>query len=127
MAYIDGFIIPVPKKNLATYRKIATKAAKIWMDHGALEYYECAGDDLDSAAPMCFSFMNLNNVKKKKDETVVFSWVMYRSKAHRDACNKKIMADPRMDAMMKDTKPYFDSKRMAYGGFKVFVEGKKKK
>jgi uncharacterized protein YbaA (DUF1428 family) len=111
-------------KNLAAYRKIAAKAAKLWMEYDALEYYECADDDLD--VPMCFSFNSLNNVKAKKGEAVVFSWIMYRSKAHRDAVNKKIMKDPRMDEMMKDTGPVFDAKRMAYGGFKVIVEGKKK-
>lgn len=119
--YIDGFLIPLPKKNLAKYKRLATAAAKVWMDHGALQYMECVGDDLDVNG-MFFAFPKA--IKCKPGETVVFSWVVYRNKKHRDQVNKKIMADPRMDKMYRDQlkSPLFDSKRMAYGGFATIVE-----
>lgn len=116
MSYIDGFVIPVPKKNMKKYAAISKKAGKIWKDHGALEYKECAGDDLD---PKVFPFAK--TVRAKAGETIVFSWISYKSRAHRDRVNKAIMKDPRMIAMMKVPMP-FDTKRMAYGGFKVFVD-----
>lgn len=119
--YIDGFVIPVPKKNLARYKRLATAASKVWMENGALQYWECAGDDLDSEG-IAFPFPKV--VKCKPDETVVFSWVVYRDRKHRDQVNKKVMADPRLakmySAQMKA--PIFDHKRMAYGGFKTIVE-----
>ena len=118
MSYVDGFLIPVPKKNLAAYRRIAAKAGKIWRELGALEYRECVGDDL--AVKMGVSFPKA--AKAKAGETVVFSWIVYRSKAQRDRVNAKVMKDPRIAKMMEGKAMPFDMKRMAYGGFKVFVE-----
>jgi uncharacterized protein YbaA (DUF1428 family) len=117
--YVDGFLLPVPKKNLAAYRRISTKAGKIWRKHGALEYIECVGDDLNIKGMGSF----LRRMKPKRGETVVFSWIVYKSRRHRDAVNKKVMKDPRMAAMMGDPKSMpFDVKRMLYGGFKVFID-----
>lgn len=118
MAYVDGFVLPVPEKNLAAYRKIAQKAAKIWMEYGALQYCECIGDDLTPTWGLSFA----KTIKVKPGETVVFSWIMYKSKAQRNSVNKKIMADPRITAMMDPKDPPFDCKRMVYGGFKIIVE-----
>ena len=115
MAYVDGFVIPVKKKNLAAYRRMARAAGKIWKEFGALDFVETAGDDL---APKG-QFRKMT--RASADETVVFSWIVYRSKAQRDAVNKKVMKDPRIDAMMKGRDMPFDVKRMAYGGFKVIV------
>ncbi len=115
--YVDGFVIPIPKKNLAAYRKMARAACKIWMEHGALEYHECVGDDLK--IPGMTSF--LKGAKAKPSETVMFSWVSYKSKAHRDRCNAKIMTDPRIKKMMEKGCP-FDMKRMMYGGFKSIAD-----
>ena len=117
MAYADGFVIPIPKKNVEAYRKIARKASKVWMEHGALEYYECVGDDLAVPAPMA-GFPAL--AKLKKNETVVFAWIVYKSKAHRDRVNAKVMKDPRMHMSPKDMP--FDLSGMACGGFKVIVK-----
>lgn len=120
MAYADGFLLPVATKNLAAYRKVSEAAGKIWMEHGALDYKECAGDDL-FVKGMTANFPA--TLKAKKGETVVFSWILYRDRAHRDAVNAKVMADPRMDAMMKSGKPMpFDVARMNYGGFEAFVD-----
>lgn len=116
MNYVDGFVIPVPKKNLAAYRKMAAQAARVWKDHGALAFCETVGDDLKMAKARSFPSM----VKSKPGEAIVFSWIVYKSKAQRDRVNKKIMKDPRLLKMMKDESP-FDVKRMAYGGFKVIV------
>jgi uncharacterized protein YbaA (DUF1428 family) len=116
MAYVDGFVLPVSKKNLAAYRRMSKKAGKIWREHGALEYREAAGDDL--GVKMGLPFPKL--VKTKPGETVVFAWILYKSRAHRDRVNAKVMKDPRLDMDIK--KMPFDVKRMAYGGFKVFVE-----
>ena len=116
--YVDGFVIPIPKKNLAAYRRMAAKAGKIWKEHGALEYLECAGDDLRTKGMASF----LTLARTKPSETVVFSWVVYKSKAHRDRVNKKIMADPRLAAMMEGKEMPFNVKRMAYGGFRVIVD-----
>jgi uncharacterized protein YbaA (DUF1428 family) len=115
--YVDGYVIPVPKKNLATYRKLSAKAGKVWMDHGALQYAECAGDDLDIKGTMPFP----KQLKLKPGETVVFAWIAYKSKAHRDAVNKKVMADPRLANMSAKNSP-FDVKRMCYGGFTAMVD-----
>ena len=114
--YVDGFVIAVPKKNLAAYRKMAKLGARVWKGHGALEYVECVGDDL--ATSMGISFTKL--AKTRPGETVCFSFIVYKSRAHRDAVNKKVMADPRM-AEAPSPMP-FDMKRMAFGGFKAIVE-----
>ena len=119
MRYVDGFVLPVPKKNLAVYKKMARLAAKVWRDHGALEYVECVGEDL--AVKMGAGF--LKPTKAKAGETVFFSWIGYKSRAHRDAVNKKVMKDPRLAQMMKKGQPMpFDIKRMQYAGFSVFVD-----
>lgn len=115
MAYVDGFIVAVPKKNLDAYRKMAKLAAKVWREHGATNYKECVADD----APMGKITSFPRSVKQKPDETVIFAWVEYKSRAHRDRVLKKVMADPRMK--MDAKKAPFDAKRMIYGGFKVFV------
>ena len=118
MAYVDGFVFPMPKKNLAAYRRMARKAGKIWREHGALEYRECVGEDL--AVKMGKPFPTLT--KAKRGETVVFSWIVYRSRRHRDRVNAKVMKDPRLASMMEPKAMPFDVKRMAYGGFRVLVE-----
>jgi len=116
MPYVDGFVIPVPKKNVAAYRKMARMGARAWKKHGALEYFECIGDDLKVPFGMPFP----KALKVKANETVVFSWILYKSRAHRDAVNKKVMKE--MPDMAPASMP-FDFKRMVYGGFKVIVEG----
>lgn len=118
--YADGFVIPLPEKNLAKYRRIAAKAGKVWMEHGALAYYECAGDDLTPAG-IVTTFPRM--AKVKPGETVIFSWILYRSRAHRNSVIKKVMADPRLADLMDPKDSPFDMKRMAMGGFKVIVEG----
>jgi uncharacterized protein YbaA (DUF1428 family) len=118
MRYVDGYVLPVPKKNLAKYQKIAAKAGKIWKEHGALQYCECAGDDLVPQCGMPFP----KQMKLKPGETVVFAFVVYKSKAQRDKVNKKVMADPRLSAMMDPKDPIFDWKRMCYGGFTTLVD-----
>lgn len=117
MRYVDGFVVPVPKKNVQAYRRLARKAGKIWKEHGALEYIECVADDVKPGKLTSFP----QSVKLKKDELVMFSWIVYKSRAHRDRVNKKVMADPRMLAMNPKSMP-FDGKRMIYGGFKALVE-----
>lgn len=119
MTYVDGFVLPVPKKNLNTYKKIAKKASAVWKDHGALEYRECVGEDMK--IPGMYSFPQM--VKPKKGEVVFFSYITYKSRKHRDQVNKKVMADPRLAAMCDPKKMPFDCKRMAYGGFEVLIEG----
>lgn len=114
--YIDGFVLPVPKDNLETYRTMASKACAVWIEHGALEYRECALED--GTAHEMVSYPQLANCKE--DETVIFSWIAYRDRAHRDEVNAKVMADPRMNEMC-DGKT-FDYKRMAYGGFEAIVQ-----
>jgi uncharacterized protein YbaA (DUF1428 family) len=116
--YVDGYLLPVPKKNLRTYRRIAQKAGRVWRDHGALEYRECVGDDLQVKMGVPFP----RRLKTKRAETVVFSWIVFRSRAHRDAVNAKVMKDPRLAKMMDSKAMPFDVKRMAYGGFKVLVD-----
>ena len=118
MPYADGFVLPVPKKNLQAYRRIAQKAGKIWREHGALEYRECAGDDLDVKFGVPFT----RTIKVKPGETVVFSWIVYKSRAHRDQVNAKVMKDPRLAKMVDPKAMPFDVKRMVYGGFKVLVD-----
>jgi uncharacterized protein YbaA (DUF1428 family) len=117
MSYVDGFVVPVPKKNLAAYRRMARKAGKVWRDHGALDYNECVADDVKPGKHTSFP----QSVKLKAGETVVFSWIVYKSRAHRDRVNAKAMADPRLADMMDPKKMPFDGKRMFWGGFKVFV------
>lgn len=118
MPYVDGFVIPIPKKNMAAYRRMATQAGKIWMEYGAVEYRECVGDDLATKWGIPFTKL----AKAKRTDTVLFSWIVYKSKAHRDSVNARIMKDPRILKMMKDKKPPFDAKKMAYGGFKTIVD-----
>ena len=118
MKYVDGYVLPVPKKNLATYRRMAQAAGKIWRKHGALQFCECVGDDLKTKKIKSFPQL----VKPKRGETVMFSWIVFKSKAHRDAVNAEVMKDPRLAKMMKSRKMPFDFKRMAYGGFKVIVD-----
>jgi uncharacterized protein YbaA (DUF1428 family) len=116
--YVDGFVIPIPKKNVDAYRRIAQKAGKVWREHGALEYVEAVGDDLKVKGMTPFP----RRIKAKAGETVVFSWITYKSKAHRDKVNAKVMKDPRLAHMMQPDSPMpFDVKRMLYGGFKVLV------
>ena len=118
MSYVDGFVLPVPKKNLKLYRGIAQKAGKIWREHGALQYVEAEGDDM--AVPFGVPFPK--QIKVKAGETVVFSWIVYKSRAHRDKVNAKVMADPRMNKIMGNKAMPFDIKRMVYGGFKFLVD-----
>lgn len=118
MPYVDGFVLPVPKKNLAAYRAIARKAGKIWMEYGALEYIECVEDDVKPGKHTSFP----QAVKRKPDEVVVLSWIVYKSRAQRDRINAKVMADPRMSAICPPGKMPFDGKRMFWGGFKPIVQ-----
>lgn len=115
--YIDGFVIPVPKAKIEDYRKIAEKAGAIWREHGALEYYECVGEDM--TVEKMVSFPQLADAGP--DDTVVFSWIAYKSREHRDEVNAKVMADPRLTEMMNDENQPFDCSKMAYGGFDVLV------
>lgn len=119
--YVDGFVLPVPRKNLQGYRKMAKEAGKIWMKHGALQYIECAGDDLKSVAKFGgLSFPKLANAKPSK--TIVFAYIVYKSRAHRDKVNARVMKDPVMiDPKNKDMQMPFEMKRMAYGGFSSIV------
>ncbi len=116
--YVDGFVIPVPKKNAAAYQKMARKAGKVWMEHGALDYRECVGDDVKPGKFTSFP----QGVKLKKDEVVWFSWIVYKSRKHRDQVNAKVMKDPRLAAMMNPKAMPFDGRRMIMGGFKVVVD-----
>jgi uncharacterized protein YbaA (DUF1428 family) len=118
MRYVDGFVLPVPKKNLQAYRRLARKASGIWREHGALEYRECVGDDLNVKMGVPFP----RRIKLKPGETVVFSWIVYKSRAHRDRVNAKVMKDPRVTSMCDPKDMPFDVKRMVYGGFKVLVD-----
>ncbi len=115
--YVDGFVVPVPKKNLAAYRALARKCGKIWMEYGALKYTECAADDVKPGKVTSFP----QAVKLKPTEVVVFSWIVFKSRKHRDSVNAKVMKDPRFLSMNPKTMP-FDGKRMFWGGFKAFVE-----
>jgi uncharacterized protein YbaA (DUF1428 family) len=116
--YVDGFVIAVPKKKLGTYRKMARLGAKVWKEHGALEYYECVGEDLEVQYGM-MPFPKL--ARLKKGETVVFSWIVYRSKKHRNSVNAKVMKDPRMNNPDFQKDMPFEMKRMAFGGFETLV------
>jgi uncharacterized protein YbaA (DUF1428 family) len=116
--YVDGFVIPVPIAKLDAYRRIARRAGKVWCDHGALQYCECVADDVKPGKSTSFP----QSVKLKDGETVVFSWIVYKSRRHRDSVNKKVMADPRLADMMNPKAMPFDGKRMFWGGFKAIVE-----
>ncbi len=118
MAYVDGFVIPVPKRKMDAYLRLARRAAKVWKEHGAVEYHECVADDVKVGKRTSFP----RSVKLKAGETVVFSWIVYKSRAHRDRVNAKVMKDPRLADMMDPKTLPFDAKRMIYGGFKPFLE-----
>ena len=119
MRYVDGYVLPVPKKNVAAYRRMAQKAGKVWRDHGALEFIECVADDVKPGKHTSFP----QSVRLKPGETVVFSWIVFKSRAQRDRVNAKVMKDPRLANMMDPKAMPFDAKRMFWGGFKVLVEG----
>ena len=119
MQYVDGFVLPVPKKKMAAYRRMAQTAGKVWRDHGALEYIECVADDVKPGKHTSFP----QSVKLKSGETAVFAYIVYKSRAHRDSVNAKVMKDPRLKNMMDPKAMPFDGKRMFWGGFKVIVEG----
>jgi uncharacterized protein YbaA (DUF1428 family) len=116
--YVDGFVVPVPKRNVQEYRRMALKAGKVWREHGALEFRECVGNDLNVKMGVSFP----QRIKVKPGETVVFSWIAFKSRAHRDRVNAKVMKDPRLAKMMDPKSTPFDSKRMLYGGFSVIVD-----
>ena len=118
MQYVDGFIVPVSKKNLSAYRRMAVKAGKVWREHGALEFRECVADDVKWGKRTSFP----RSVKRKRGETVVFSWIVYKSRADRDRVNAKVMKDKRLAKMMNPKALPFDAKRMIWGGFKTLVD-----
>jgi uncharacterized protein YbaA (DUF1428 family) len=121
MTYVDGFVIPIPRKNLAAYKKMAAQGAAAWKKHGALEYFECVGDDLSPKGVPGMKITHFPTLAKAKaGETVVFSFIVFKSKAHRNAVNKKVMKE--MNAAAPPTTMPFDMKRMAYGGFKTIVQ-----
>lgn len=117
MRYVDGFVVPVPKKNLQAYRRMAKTAGKVWRSHGALEFREYVADDVKVGKWTSFP----RSVKLKSGEIVVFSWIVYKSRAHRDRVNAKVMKDPRLAKMMNPKAMPFDGKRMIYGGFKLLL------
>jgi uncharacterized protein YbaA (DUF1428 family) len=116
--YVDGFIVPVPKRKLQAYRSLARRAGKVWREHGALEYRECIAEDVKVGKRTSFP----RSVKLKPGETVVFSWIVYKSRAQRDRIMAKVMKDPRLADMMDPKNTPFDAKRMIYGGFELFVD-----
>lgn len=117
MSYVDGYVVPVPKKKIQAYQKMAEKAKKVWMEHGALDYKECIADDVKKGKWTSFP----QSVKLKSSETVVFAYIVYKSRAHRDQVNKKVMSDPRLNEMCDPKNMPFDGKRMFWGGFKTIV------
>lgn len=117
--YIDGFVLPVPKKNLRAYKKMASGAAKIWMEHGALAYYECVGEEMKPKFGVPFPKL----AKAKAGETVVFAYIVYKNKAHRNRVNKAVMGDKRINELCDPKNMPFDVRRMGYGGFEVLVQG----
>ena len=119
MPYVDGYVLPVPKKNLRAYARMARKAGKIWREHGAIEFRECVADDVKPGKYTSFP----QSVKLKPGETVIFSWIVFKSRAHRDSVNTKVMKDPRLAEMMDPKALPFDGKRMFWGGFRTLVEG----
>ena len=118
MPYVDGYVLPVPKANIEKYRELATRAARIWREHGALEYRECIADDVKSGQVTSFP----QSLQLKDDETVIFSYIVFESRDHRDEVNAKVMSDPRLADMMDPQRMPFDGKRMFWGGFEVLVE-----
>ena len=116
--YVDGFVLPLPKRNLDAYRRMARKAGKIWREHGALEYRECVAEDVQMGEVTSFP----RSVQVKRGETVVFSWIVFKSRAHRDRVNAKVMKDPRLEDLMDPKDMPFDAERMIYGGFDVIVD-----
>lgn len=120
MGYVDGYVLPIPKKKLKVYQRIAAKTGKIWKEHGALEYKECVGDDLNIKGMVPFTKIG----KAKSNETIVFAYVEFKSRKHRDAVNAKVMQDPRVHNLCDPKNLPFDMKRMVYGGFNVFVDPK---
>ena len=116
--YVDGYVLPIPTKKLAVYRRIAQAVGKIWREHGALEYRECAGDDLAVKWGVPFP----RQMRTKAGETVIFAWIVFKSRAHRDRVNAKVMKDPRLAKLCDPKDMPMDCKRMVYGGFKVLVE-----
>ena len=118
MAYVDGVVLPVPRKNTAAYRRMASRAGKVWRDHGALEYRECIADDVKVGKHTSFP----RSVKLKKGEVAWFAWIVFKSRRHRDAVNARVMKDPRLAGMMDGKSMPFDGKRMIYGGFRVVVD-----
>lgn len=118
MSYVDGFLLPVPKKNLEAYRRIARAAGKVWREHGALDYKECVADDVKPGKWTSFP----QAVKLKPGEAVWFSWILYKSRKHRDSVLKKVMKDKRITGMMDPKAMPFDDRRMMWGGFKVVVD-----
>ena len=116
--YIDGYVLPILKKNINAYRRLAQKAMKVWRDHGGLDYKECVGDDPNVKMGLPFP----RGIKIKPAETVLFSWILYKSRTHRDRVNAKVMKDPRLAKMMDPKAMPFDVKRTRYGGFKAIVE-----
>ena len=118
MRYVDGYVLPLPKKNLEAYRRMAQKAGKVWRDHGALEYIECVADDVKPGKHTSFP----QSVKLKPAETVIFAYIVFKSRAHRDRVNAKVMKDPRLADMMDPKAMPFDGKRMFWGGFKTLVD-----
>lgn len=118
MNYVDGIVVPVPTRKLAAYRRMAGTAGKVWREHGALEYIECVADDVKPGKTTSFP----QSVKLKRGETVVFSWIVYKSRKERDRIHALVMKDPRITAMFKSKALPFDGKRMIWGGFKVIVE-----
>ena len=118
MAYVDGFVLPVPRKKIAAYRAMARKAGKVWREHGALEFRECVADDVKPGKLTSFP----QSVKLKSGETVMFSWIVFKSRADRDRVNAKVMKDKRIDGMMDPKDMPFDVRRMLYGGFKTLVD-----
>ena len=116
--YVDGFVIPIPTRNLAKYRSIARRAGEIWMEYGALDYRECVADDMDVKGVVSFRKL----LRLKRGETAIFSWISYRSKADRRKINARVMKDPRIERMMDPKDSPFDMRRMTYGGFKAIVD-----
>ena len=116
--YVDGYVLPVPRRNLEAYREMAEKAGRVWKEHGALQFWECAGDDVQPGKVTSFP----QAVQFQDDETVVFSFIVYASREERDRVNAAVMADPRLQSMMDPDNPLFDGKRMFWGGFKTLVE-----
>lgn len=116
--YVDGFVLPIPKDKIDQYRQIAELACKVWMEHGALEYRECVGDDMNVKDTVSFTQL----AGAKPEEAVVFAWITYKSREHRDEVNARVMADPRIASMGEKDELPFDCERIASGGFKMIVE-----